>query len=97
MTTPHRNCSEIATLLKFHLNHSPGHYLSGTEDDQQAQLLPPGRLPIWVEKTLEVTYDQVLDFINENYVADTNLSVTVVQKATLPVRKSRYFSLATCS
>ena len=53
-------------------------YLSGTEEDNQASHLPPGQLPVWVERSWRVSDDQVLKFIKEKYLAETNLSVTVL-------------------
>merc|ERR1711971_50187 len=84
LTTPHRNCQEIATFLKFYVQHLGGIYLSGTEEDQQAGHLPPGRLSVWVERSPEVTDDQVLNFIKENYLTGEKLSVTVLQSGANP-------------
>ena len=67
LLTPHRNCAKIGTFLKYTIHHTGGAYLT-TEDDQQAKHLPPGRPPVWVERVREVTDDQVLDFINENFL-----------------------------
>ena len=78
LTTPHRNCAQISNFLKFFVQHIGGIYLSGTEDDKLAEHLPKGRLPIWVERSREVTDVQILEFIYENYVAEDSLSVTVL-------------------
>ena len=78
LTTPHRNCADIARYLKFQIEHENGMYLSGIEEDEQAEHLPPGRLPVWMERSQEVTDGEVLDFINENFVAEAHLSVTVL-------------------
>ena len=86
LTTPHRNCQEISSFLKFYVQHLGGIYLSGTEEDQQARYLPPGRLSVWVERSQGVTDDQVLNFIKENYLGGANLrlSVTVLQSGANP-------------
>ena len=68
LTTAHRNCTEIGAFLQFFVQHRAG-YISSTEEDQQAEHLPPGRLPVWVEKSIEVTDDEVFDFVKENYLA----------------------------
>merc|ERR1719367_2761228 len=78
LTTPHRNSANITRFFKFYLQHIGAGYLSGIEEDKQAKHLPPGRLPVWVERSKKVTDVQVLEFIKENYVADPKLSVTVV-------------------
>ena len=78
LTTPHRNSSEIATLLKFTAQHFGTYYLSGTELDKKAEHLPPGRLPIRLKRSWKVTDAKVLECIKENYVAESNLSVTVL-------------------
>ena len=78
LTTPHRNSANISRFFKFYVQHIGAGYLSGIEEDKQAEHLPPGRLPVWVEKSKEVTDVQVLEFIKENYLADSNLSVTVL-------------------
>ena len=41
-------------------------------------MLPPGQLPVWVERSWEVTDSQVFDFIKEKHLADAKLSVTVL-------------------
>ena len=77
LTVPHRNCAEIAKLFQFQIQHLGRAYLGGTEHDSQAVHLPPGRLPIWVERSKEVTDEEVFDFINRNYVTETKFTVTV--------------------
>ena len=78
LTTPHRNCAEIAALLKFYVHHLGRAYLSGTDKEKQAEHLPPGRLPVWVERSREVTDEQVLKFVSQTFVAECELSTTVV-------------------
>ena len=79
LTTAHRNCIEIGAFLQFFVQHCDGlSYISSTEEDQQAEHLPPGRLPVWVEKSIEVTDDEVFKFVKENYLADASMSVTVL-------------------
>ena len=86
---PHRNCKEIAAFLKFFVQHGGGRYLSGTEEDEQASHLPPGQLPVWVERSEEVTDEQVLEFIKENYLAETNLSGTVLYYSGDPIAAAK--------
>ena len=91
LTTPHRNCAEIARYLKFQLHHEytmNGMYLTDIEEDKQAEHLPPGRLPVWMERSQEVTDGEVFDFINENYVAEAHLSVTVLHGGDDPSAKA---------
>ena len=77
LTVPHRNCAEIAKLFQFQIQHLGRAYLAGTEHDRQAVHLPPGRLPIWVERSKEVTDEEVFDFINRSYMTETKFTVTV--------------------
>ena len=80
LSTPHRNCREIEIFFKYFIQHRlVANYIAGTEEDQQASDLPPGRLPVWIQRSPEVTDVQVLEFIKENNVADTKLGVTLLQ------------------
>ena len=79
LQTPHRNCAGIAAFLKYTIEHTGVTYLS-TENDQQAKFLPPGGLPVWVERVREVTDDQVLDFINENLLDEIEGGTVLYQQ-----------------
>ena len=79
LSTPHRNCAGIASFLKFYVHHLGNTYLS-TELDQIAEHLPPGKLPVWVERSWEVEDADVFTFINQAYVAGTNKNVTVLHE-----------------
>ena len=79
LSTPHRNCAGIASFLKFYVHHLGNTYLS-TELDQIAEHLPPGKLPVWIERSWEVKDADVFTFINQAYVAGTNKNVTVLHE-----------------
>ena len=68
LTTPHRNCKEIETFFKYYVHHHGSDYLSGIEKEKEAEYLPPGRMPIWVQRGREVSDEEVLEFVKENYV-----------------------------
>ena len=82
LLTPHRNSAGIAAFLKYTIHHTGVCYLS-TKSDQQAKHLPPGRLPVWLERSREVTDDQVMDFIIENIVHEIK-SGTVLHQPGYP-------------
>ena len=84
LSTPHRNCKQIGTFLKFYIQHGDDTYLSGANEDKEAFYLPPGRLPVWIQRSQEVTHIQVLEFVKENHVADSKLGVTVLQCSSRP-------------
>ena len=45
----------------------------------------PGRMPIWVERSREVSDEEVLEFVNENYVDDeAKQSFTVIHDYDYP-------------
>ena len=75
LLTPHRNCHQIRQLHLFLLKHYVGGYLS-TAEDVAAPLLPPGRLPLWVQRTEEESDVSVLEMVKEEYT--DSLSVTVI-------------------
>ena len=74
--------------MKFCVQHLGRAYLSGTDDDEQAEHLPPGQLPVWVERTHKVTDGQVLNFIKERFVTGVNPSVTVLHYGVDPSAKA---------
>ena len=74
LLTPHRNCHQIRQLNLCLQYHFGGNYLSMAED-VAAPLLPPGRLPLWVQRTEEESEVSVLEMVKEEY--SNSLSVTV--------------------
>ena len=70
LTKPHRNSKGIQRFMRFFLHHSSCGYLS-IEGDQNSSHLPPGCLPIWIERSREVHDDQVLAFIASSYLEKT--------------------------
>ena len=76
LLTPHRNCHQIRQLYLFFLHHYGGIHLSPAED-LAAPLLPPGRLPIWVQRTREESDVSVLEMLKEEYT--NSLSVTLIE------------------
>ena len=77
LLTPHRNCHQIRQLNLFFIHHYGRGYLSPAED-VAAPLLPPGRLPLWVQRTEEESEVSVLEMVKEEYT--DSLSVTVIHK-----------------
>ena len=73
LLTPHRNCHQIRQFNLFILHH---HNKLSLEEDVAAPLLPPGRLPLWVQKTEEESDVSVLEMLKEEYT--NSLSVTVI-------------------
>ena len=89
LVTPHRNCKEISALFKYFVHHCDLSYLApcteADDEHERALHLPPGRLPVWVERSWEVTDEQVLDFIKDTYdIAEAKLSFTVLYHALDP-------------
>ena len=75
LLTPHRNCHQIRQLYLFFLHHYGRIHLSSAED-LAAPHLPPGRLPIWIQRTEEESDISVLEMVKEEYTG--SLSVMVI-------------------
>ena len=64
LLTPHRNCLEIRQLALFLLHHYADCYLSPAED-VETTILPPGRLPLWIQRTDRESDVSVLEMVKE--------------------------------
>ena len=72
MVVPHRNCQEIRDFLLYITSHGTD-YLATSRD--RPGPLPPGRRPLWVQRSEGITDREVLDRLEEELVGQ---SVTVV-------------------
>ena len=65
LLTPYRNSGNIRRLVKYYINHGGNQFLSpDCDSDLPDTVLPPGPLPVWIERTGEVEDSQVLDRVH---------------------------------
>lgn len=78
LNTPHRNSAAIRQLVNFVLHHACGSsWYINPWMDKEAPYLPKGPLPIWIEKTKDVTDMEVLTKLAAAFVAK-DMRVTVL-------------------
>ena len=67
----HRNNYETAVLMDHWFSEFKSNYLDSSNDmPLDPNKLPPGRLPLWVERGVNVSNQEVLDFIKIEHVLE---------------------------
>ena len=70
LTTRHRNCEEIQTLTRFIEQHGDKFITTETEPLLPSDQLPSGRVPVWIERSEEVTDVEVLEKVKRDHVKE---------------------------
>ena len=71
LPTPHRNSASIQQYLRYRIQHHGQDYLSPTDDHVLPDdVLPPGPLPLWLERTEEVEDREVLARVKQDIMEE---------------------------
>ena len=71
LRTPHRNSASIQQYLRYRTQHHGKGHLSPTEDHVLPDdVLPPGPLPLWLERTEEVEDREVLARVKQDIMEE---------------------------
>ena len=71
LPTPHRNSASIQQYLRYRIQHDGSRYLSPTDDHVLPDdVLPPGPLPLWLERTEEVEDREVLARVKQDIMEE---------------------------
>ena len=73
----HRNSFNISILLDHYKYHYEtfNAYLDGSNDITDKSDLPPGRIPVWIQKGKSNTHHNILHFIKENYKLESGVTL----------------------
>ena len=80
LLSQHRYCVEIRRLILYFITHAGvGHLSPHLDHEIAAEIVPSGRLPVWIERTDVVEDVEVLEKIKEEHVIQDE-TVTVIHE-----------------
>ena len=89
LKSKHRNSYQIAVLIahinKFYQDNVGAYKCLGTDNDKplDPSNLPIGPLPIWLQRSPEMTDEQVLEYLKDNFLQEAS-NVTLVYNTDIP-------------
>ena len=71
----HRNCQSISELLEhYKALYKHNSYLDSSAD-MESDVLPPGNLPIWIQKKKTESHYNILEYIKDNFTSSYSVTL----------------------